>query len=316
MSQSFVTVHTYVIAKVPKVYSESLGTGESLTYEHVSTSEHFEELYSDLASVLNLEKLEAQLYLHLLRTGPITGSALAKELDIDRARAYRTIDKMISTNIISTTFSSPKLCIPIEPEEALKLALRKKQEELERIKKSGKQVIHDINDVFASHHISPLPTFRVVQGRSNVYVDIEQLIENSSDVVYIATTLEDVSQMYHTNIPEKITMCENRGGEVRLIVEIDDPSQVSYVTRFNATATRIGKLPSRGRMVVEKGKQTILSDALSDPTQTNSPSHFSLVTNSYEIVCAIFTLCSLLWKNSKNLDTIDVKNYAGKKRSH
>ena len=43
-------------------------------------------------------------------------------------------------------------------------------------------------------------------------------------------------------------------------------------------------------------------------------SHFSLVTNSYEIVCDIFTLCSLLWKNSKNLDTIDVKNYAGKKR--
>ena len=314
MLLSFVTVHTYVIAKVPKVYSESLGTGESLTYEHVSTSEHFEELYSDLASVLNLEKLEAQLYLHLLRTGPITGSALAKELDIDRARAYRTIDKMISTNIISTTFSSPKLCIPIEPEEALKLALRKKEEELDRIKKSGKKVIRNINDVFASHHISPLPTFRVVQGRSNVYFDIEQLIENSSDVVYIATTLKDVSQMYHTNIPEKITMCENRGGEVRLIVEMNDPSQVSYVTRFNATATRVGKLPSKGRMVVEKGKQTIMSDALSDPTQTNSPSHFSLVTNSYEIVCDIFTLCSLLWKNSKNLDTIDVKNYAGKKR--
>jgi len=311
---SFVTVHTYVITKVLKVYSESLGTGESLTYEHVSTSEHFEELYSELASVLNLEKLEAQLYLHLLRTGPITGSALAKELDIDRARAYRTIDKMISTNILSTTFSSPKLCIPIEPEEALKLALRKKEEELDRIKKSGKKVIRDINDVFVSHHISSLPTFRVVQGRSNVYFDIEQLIENSSDVVYIATTLKDVSQMYHTNIPEKITMCENRGGEVRLIVEMDDPSQASFVTRFNATATRVGKLPSKGRMVVEKGKQTILSDALPDQTQTNSPSHFSLVTNSYEIVSAIFTLCSLLWKNSKNLDTIDVKNYVGKKR--
>jgi len=299
---------------MPQVYCELLGTAELLTYEEESTSDHFEKLYSDLALVLNLEKLEAQLYLHLLRTGPITGSALAKELDIDRARAYRTIDKMIRASIISTTFSSPKLCIPIEPEEALKLALMKKEEEIDRIKKSGKKVISNINNVFALHQITPLPTFRVVQGRSNVYFDIEQLIENSSDVVYIATTLKDVSQMYHTNIPEKITMCENRGGEVRLIVEMDDPSQVSFVTRFNATATRVGKLPSKGRMVVEKGKQTILSDALSDQTQTNSPSHFSLVTNSYEIVCDIFTLCSLLWKNSKNLDTIDVKNYAGKKR--
>lgn len=107
-------------------------------------------------------------------------------------------------------------------------------------------------------------------------------------------------------------MCENRGVEVRLIVEMDDPSLVSFVTRFNATATRVGKLPFKGRMVVEKGKQTILSDAL--PDQSNSPSHFSLVTNSYKIVCNIFTLCSLIWKNSKNLDTIDVKNYTGKKR--
>jgi len=289
-----------------------LGITKLLTYEDVSTSDHFEKLYSDLASVLNLEKLEAQLYLHLLRTGPITASALAKELDIDRARSYRTIDKMIRANIISTTFSSPKLCIPIEPEEALKLALKKKEEEINIIKKSGKNVICNLNNVFTSHHISPLPTFRVVQGRSNVYFDIEQLIENSSDVVYIATTLKDVSQMYHTSIPEKITMCENRGGEVRLIVEIDDPSHVSFVTRFNATATRVGKLPSKGRMVVEKGKQTIMSDAL--PDQSNSPSHFSLVTNSYEIVCNIFTLCSLIWKNSKNLDTINVKNYTGKKR--
>ena len=150
-----------------------LGITELLTYEDVSTSDHFEKLYSDLASVLNLEKLEAQLYLHLLRTGPITASAIAKELDIDRARSYRTIDKMIRANIISTTFSSPKLCIPIEPEEALKLALKKKEEEINIIKKSGKNVICNLNYFFTSHHISPLPTFRVVQGRSNVYFDIE-----------------------------------------------------------------------------------------------------------------------------------------------
>ena len=84
-----------------------MSTAKLLTYEEMSTSDHFEKLHSELASVLNLEKLEAQLYLYLLRTGPITASALAKELDIDRARSYRIIDKMIRGNITSTTFSSP-----------------------------------------------------------------------------------------------------------------------------------------------------------------------------------------------------------------
>ena len=281
--------------------------------EKVNSFNKFDELELDLATLLNLESLEARLYLHLLRTGPVTGSAIAKELDIDRARVYRTIDKMVSTNIISTTFSSPKLCVPIDLEEALKMTLKKKGEDLDKIKKSGKKIIQNINNVFTSHQPRHMPTFRIVQGKSNAYFDIEQLIENSTGIVYLVTTLEDISQMYHTNIPEKITLCENMGGEVRLIVEMNDPTKVSFVTRFNATKTRIGKLPSKGRMVVEKEKLTIMSDDFSDQTQTNNSSHFSLVTNSYEIVCNIFALCSSLWKNSKNLDTIDVKNYIGKK---
>ena len=83
-----------------------------------------DELGKELSSVLDLDELEGHIYLNLLRTGPITASALAKELDIDRAKTYRTIDKLVSESIVSTTFSNPKLCIPTEPEEALKIVLR------------------------------------------------------------------------------------------------------------------------------------------------------------------------------------------------
>ena len=274
--------------------------------------EHVSGIASELEEILDLDDLEAKVYLNLLRAGPITASALAKELDIDRARMYRTVDKLVSRNIISTTLSSPKLCIAADPHDALKIALGKKEDEVNKIKKSGEAIIDKINNEITTNQISSVPTFRVVQGRQNIYADIAHLIENSTGITYIATTLDDVSRMYHSTIPEKISICEKNGGTVRLLVDMNDPRLAPFVKRFNATETRIGKLPSKGRMVVQVSKKMIMSDSAVSAQNSNSESDFSLCTNSSEMVDNIFTLCSFLWDSSKPLKTIDVKNFVRK----
>ena len=278
----------------------------------LSYQEQVTEIASDLEEILGLDDLEAKVYLNLLRAGPITASALAKELDIDRARMYRTVDKLVSRNIISTTLSSPKLCIAANPHDALKIALGKKEDEVNRIKKSGEAIIDKINNEITTNHISTVPTFRVVQGRQNIYADIAHLIENSTGITYIATTLEDVSRMYHSTIPEKISICEKNGGKVRLLVDMNDPTLEAFVKRFNATETRIGKLPSKGRMVAQENKKMIMSDSAASSQNSHADSDFSLCTNSSEMVDNIFTLCSFLWDSSKPLKTIDVKSYVRK----
>jgi sugar-specific transcriptional regulator TrmB len=278
----------------------------------MTQQEHTTGIASELEDILDLDDLEAKVYLNLLRTGPITASALAKELDIDRARMYRTVDKLVSRNIISTTLSSPKLCIAADPHDALKIALGKKEDEINKIKKSGEAIMDKINNEISTNHTSVVPTFRVVQGRQNIYADIAHLIENSTGITYIATTLEDVSRMYHSTIPEKITICEKNGGKVRLLVDMNDPKLAPFVKRFNATETRIGKLPSKGRMVAQEGKKMIMSDSAASSRNSHADSDFSLCTNSSEMVDNIFTLCSFLWDSSKSLKTIDVKSYVRK----
>jgi sugar-specific transcriptional regulator TrmB len=278
----------------------------------MSYEEQVRGIATELEEILDLDDLEAKVYLNLLRVGPITASALAKELDIDRARMYRTVDKLVSRNIISTTLSSPKLCIATNPHDALKIALGKKEDEVNKIKKSGEAIIDKINNEITTNHVNSVPTFRVVQGRQNIYADIAQLIENTTDVIYIATTLDDVSRMYHSTIPEKITICEKNGGHVRLLVDMSDPKLTPFVKRFNATETKICKLPSKGRIVVQKDKKMIMSDSATTFQNSNSDSDFSLCTNSMEMVENIFTLCSFLWDSSKPLKTLDVKNFVKK----
>lgn len=272
-----------------------------LAVEEGSHLDFIDRLSSELASILNWEELYARIYLNLLRFGPITASALAKKLDIDRTKAYRTVNKLLGDNIVSTTLSYPKQCVAIKPNELLKTILQKKENEIRRIKECGEELMERVSEV-TPNHVNEMSTFSIAQGLSSIYSCIEKLIEDSNDVVYIVTTLKNISLMYHTNIPDKIKICERNGGQVRLLTEINDHGLKLYVNRFNATETKMSNLPSNGIVVVSKGKQMVMSDTMMNGSNhTNAKSDAALYTNSHELVNNIFTLCTLLWKNSKPL---------------
>ncbi len=77
--------------------------------KELSSLQNIDSLGTQLSSILGLDDLEAKIYLNLLRVGPISASALAKEIDIERTKMYRTVEKLINQNIVSSTFSKPKL---------------------------------------------------------------------------------------------------------------------------------------------------------------------------------------------------------------
>ena len=274
----------------------------SLDLGQVSPNDRIAVLEQEISKILELEELDAHIYLSLLRMGPVTASALAKELHIDRTKVYRTVDKLLALKIVSTTFSKPKLCVANKPEEVIKNVLQLKQTQVNKIRNTKDYLIRRIQETIPINYSSNIPTFHVVQGTVNIYSDIEKLIENANGIVYILTTLKDLSKMYHTDIPEKIKICEKNGGQVRLLTEVSKVEFLPFMKRFGATETRIGKLSSRGRMIVEEGRQMLMSDAVwGDSDQSNIDSDYAINTNSGEMVNNIFILCDLLWANSKPL---------------
>jgi sugar-specific transcriptional regulator TrmB len=269
---------------------------------------HHADLADELSAILSLDELETQIYLNLLRMGPITASALSKEINMDRAKTYRTIDKMSNDGIVSISFSSPKLCIATDPDEILSLALRKKEEELTKIKKEGRQIIEKIKKVTNISSKTNVPTFRIIQGIENISSQIERILESNTDTLYFVTTLTDVSRLYHSKIPEKIKLAQRAGGNVRLIVDDVPPKMMSFVKRFGLTEVRIGNLPSKGRIVVSKncpttGKLLMSDSAVKGTLHENTATECALFTNSEEMTNNIFTLCDFIWKTSNHLIT-------------
>jgi sugar-specific transcriptional regulator TrmB len=264
---------------------------------------YYDDLSAELSSILGLDNLETRIYLNLLRTGPITASALSKEINIDRAKTYRTIDKLSSNGIVSISFSSPKLCIAADPDEILSLTLKKKEEEIFKIKKDGKKIIDKIKEVSVSDTKSNVPTFRIIQGLDNISSQVERMLETTTDIVYFVTTLEDISRLYHSEIPEKIKLTEKAGGTVRLIIDEVSPKMLPFVKRFGASEVRLGKLPSKGRIVVSKncpmtGKLLMSDSAVKGTLHENIDSECALFTNSEEMTNSIFTLCTFIWRGA------------------
>ena len=224
-------------------------------------------------------------------------------------------------SIVSTTISNPKLCIATKPEEVLKIVLQKKQDEINRVEKIGKNVIQKINKIVPITDGHYVPTFRTVQGRANIYSHIEKLLEDSSKMIYIVTTSEDILRMYHTAVPEKIKECIDNGGTVRILTSTDDNKFIPLIERLKPTETRLGKLPSKGRIIVEDGKQMIMSDVMNasdfanmensrlphDSFSIGADTDFALWTNSAEMVNNIFSLCKFLWRTSKPLKKLEMK---------
>lgn len=284
------------------IVDTGLDASEDIQFEKTQMP-YYDDLSAELSLILGLDNLETRIYLNLLRMGPITASALSKEINIDRAKTYRTIDKLSSNGIVSISFSSPKLCIAADPDEILSLTLKKKEEEIFKIKKDGKKIIDKIKEVSVNDTKLNVPTFRIIQGLENISSQVEHMLETTTDIVYFVTTLEDISRLYHSAIPEKIKLAEKAGGTVRLIIDEVSPKMLPFVKRFGASEVRLGKLPSKGRIVVSKncpmvGKLLMSDSAVKGTLHENVDSECALFTNSEEMTNSIFTLCTFIWKGA------------------
>ena len=239
--------------------------------------------------------------------GSVTVGTMSGKLDIDRGKAYRSLNKLRNLGLVSTTFSNPTICKAVEPEEALTIIIQKREDEIITMQKLSTKIVKDLKKVEHEPNASEVSSFSIIQGRSNIYAKVGKLIQESNKTVFIVTTVEDILRMYHTAIPEKIKICEKNGGKVRVLTQTNSENLLPLIDRLNAEESRIGKLPSKSRMIVEEGSQLIMSGSIKESMNLNDDNDSILYTNSLEMVNNMFSLCTHLWKKSKPIELVKAK---------
>jgi sugar-specific transcriptional regulator TrmB len=252
----------------------------------------------------DLEEIDSKMYIGLLQTGPLSVGNLAAKLDIERGKAYRSLEKLRSIGLITTTLSNPIICKPVEPQEALANIIQRKENEFITMQKLASKLSGDLKEITRKQTPMESATVSVIQGRHNIYSKIGKILQESDSLIYIVTTEKDLLRMYHTSIPEKIKICKANGGEIRIVTDCEDSNSLSIISKLGASEIRIGKLPSKSRMVVENGKHLIMSGGINETMDMNDDGDSVLDSNSIEMVDNMYSLCDHLWKRSKTTEPL------------
>ncbi len=250
----------------------------------------------------DLEEIDSKIYIGLLQVGPLSVGNIAAKLEIERGKAYRALEKLRSTGLITTTLTNPIICKPIEPQEALINIINRKENEFITMQKLASKLAVDLKDITKKQPSSDTTTVSIIQGRHNIYSRIGKMLQESTGTIYIVTTEKDLMRMYHTAIPEKIKICKNKGCQIRIITDIDNSNTLSIIAKLGASEIRIGKLPSKSRMVVEDQKHVIMSGGFSETMDMNDDNDSVLDSNSIEMTNNMYSLCEHLWKRSKAIE--------------
>ncbi|MDX1533128.1 MAG: helix-turn-helix domain-containing protein [Nitrosopumilaceae archaeon] len=272
-----------------------------------SEDETFRELLESL-QFFGLEHLESEIYLLLLENGPATMSDLAAKLDVDRGRIYRAMDKLSELNIIKINDSKVRTCNAIPPEKALSALINKKKEQVANLKKISKLISKELEVITRPIKEPESPTFSLIEGRNSIYSRIGKLIQESENPVYLVTTTDDFIRMFQTAIPEKISIATKNGVELRILVDADEPILQDITSTEGFPEIRIGKLPSKSRIIVEKQTQILMSGNIKPSTSLHENSESILHSSSQEMAENMFSLCDQLWKKTKHVVVSSSKN--------
>lgn len=261
----------------------------------------------DLITMLrhfDLEEIDAKMYIGLLQMGPMSVGNLAAKLDVERGKAYRALEKLRSIGLITTTMSNPVICKPVPPLEGLTNIIQQKENEFVTMQKIAGKLTEDLKEITRTSQGADTTSVSVIQGRHNIYSKIGKIIQESNSTIYIVTTGKDLLRMYHTSIPEKIKICKGSGGQVRIVTDSDDEGTLSIISKIGASEVRIGKLPSKSRMVVENAKHLLMSGGINETMDMNDDGDSVLDSNSVEMVENMYSLCEHLWKRSRSVEPL------------
>jgi len=248
-----------------------------------------------------IEKIDALTYVTLLKNGEIKISELAKIMNLDRGKLYRSVKKLQTLGMINSSFSNPIICSAKPPAEALENILYLKESEYLTLKNQSAQIIKDLSKITLTVSNFTASNLLIIQGRTNIYAKIEKLLDNAKNTVYIVTTETDLHRMYFTSIPSKIQQLCTKNIDVKIITEQNSEVDLQYIKRLNSKNIGFANLPSKGRIIVEKNSSLIMSGSGEKNSTSSTNLDSVLFTDSEEMVKNIFSLCDLIWHSAKKL---------------
>ncbi len=256
---------------------------------------------------------EARVYVGLLRMGSGKVSEISHFTNTDRVKGYKILETLRNQGFVTSTLSSPILFSANEPKLIFDDILKKKKDKIQRLEKNHLRLIEILENLKGRKAEANLPKLTVISGRDNIYDQIKKIIDDTTDELYLVTSIADLIRMYYTDIPEALKRAKKRKILIKLMTELDGAAKTECVKNLGLNDFKIAQLPSQGRIVCNS-TQIIMSGYTSKTSRIHASDDSALITNSEEITKNMLSLCQFMWRMGKEI-IINEKSSLSEKKS-
>jgi sugar-specific transcriptional regulator TrmB/CheY-like chemotaxis protein len=256
---------------------------------------------------------EARVYVGLLRMGSGKVSEISHFTNTDRVKGYKILETLRNQGFVTSTLSSPILFSANEPKLIFDEILKKKKNKIQQLEKNHIRLIEILENLKGRKAEANLPKLTVISGRDNIYDQIKKIIDDTTDELYLVTSIADLIRMYYTDIPEALKRANKRKVLIKLMTELDGAAKTECVKNLGLNNFKISQLPSQGRIVCNS-TQIIMSGYTSKTSRIHASDDSALITNSEEITKNMLSLCQFMWRMGKEI-IINEKSSVSEKKS-
>ena len=255
---------------------------------------------------------EARVYVGLLRMGSGKVSEISHFTNTDRVKGYKILETLRNQGFVTSTLSSPILFSANEPKLIFDDILKKKKDKIQRLEKNHIRLIEILENLKGRKAEANLPKLTVISGRDNIYDQIKKIIDDTTDELYLVTSIADLIRMYYTDIPEALKRAKKRKVLIKLMTELDGAAKTECVKNLGLNDFKIAQLPSQGRIVCNS-TQIIMSGYTSKTSRIHASDDSALITNSEEITKNMLSLCQFMWRMGKEIIIKEKSSFSEKK---
>ena len=246
-----------------------------------------------------LNSYEAKIWSALLSRGVSSAGELSDISNVPRSRAYDVLESLEKKGFIIMKIGKPIKYIAVEPQEVLERVKQRVQEDavnqgklLEELRKDP--ILEELENLFKQgvDIINPTDLSGSLRDRTNMYNNLNTMINNAEKSVVIMTTAKELARLSET-IKKSVERASKRGVKVKIAAPLTKESKkAAEVFEKSATIKHIDSIKSR--FFIVDGKEICF--ALLDDDKAIPSYDVGIWINSPYFAQTLLTLFDSVWK--------------------
>lgn len=221
-----------------------------------------EHVLKKLRSAFDLNIYEVKVWTALLSKGIATAGELSDISNVPRSRSYDVLESLEKKGFVLMKVGKPIKYLAIKPEEIIKrikdrikIQTNSRLQALENVKEEA--VFKDLEILYKQsiEHIDPTTLSGAINGRENVYAQLDSMLSNAKESVTIVTTAEGFLRKI-SYFRSKFKKLAERGVKIKIATQLNE--EIKKIAKDLNKIIQVRPLKRmRARFTIIDGKEVL-----------------------------------------------------------